>query len=682
MKTVLLQSSRLVSVVLFMLYGMSMFAQRQDILLNNDWNFRFSHQVQKGTGVRVDLPHTWNAQDALSGKIDYKRGIGNYEKNLFIRPEWKGKRLFIRFEGVNNIADVFINRRHIGEHRGGYGAFIFEITGKVEYGKENSILVRVNNGEQLDIMPLVGDFNFYGGIYRDVHLLITDETCISPLDYASPGVRLIQDSVSHRYAKVRAIVDLSNGSSGNQEVELNVRLLDGQRVVKEGTKNVNLSGNEVMQQELTFEIDQPHLWNGRQDTFLYQAEVTLFRNGQMVDRVTQPLGLRFYRIDPDKGFFLNGKHLPLQGVCRHQDRSEVGNALRPQHHEEDVALMLEMGVNAVRLAHYPQATYFYDLMDKNGIIVWAEIPFVGPGGYNDKGFVDLPAFRANGKEQLKELIRQHYNHPSICVWGLFNELTELGDNPVEYIKKLNVLAHQEDTTRPTTSASNQMGDLNFITDAIAWNRYDGWYGGTPADLGKWLDRMHKDHPEICIAISEYGAGASIYHQQDSLVKTVPTSWWHPENWQTYYHIENWKTISSRPYVWGSFVWNMFDFGAAHRTEGDRPGINDKGLVTFDRKVRKDAFYFYKANWNREEPMLYLTGKRNTVRTQHLQTITAFTNLSGAELFVNGKSYGKAIPDSYAILEWKNVELEPGENEIKVVSTNKKLPLSDSFHCRL
>ena len=682
MKTVLLQSSRLVSVVLFMLYGMSMFAQRQDILLNNDWNFRFSHQVQKGTEVRVDLPHTWNAQDALSGKIDYKRGIGNYEKNLFIRPEWKGKRLFIRFEGVNNIADVFINRRHIGEHRGGYGAFIFEITGKVEYGKENSILVRVNNGEQLDIMPLVGDFNFYGGIYRDVHLLITDETCISPLDYASPGVRLIQDSVSHRYAKVRAIVDLSNGSSGNQEVELNVRLLDGQRVVKEGTKNVNLSGNEVMQQELTFEIDQPHLWNGRQDPFLYQAEVTLFRNGQMVDRVTQPLGLRFYRIDPDKGFFLNVKHLPLQGVCRHQDRSEVGNALRPQHHEEDVALMLEMGVNAVRLAHYPQATYFYDLMDKNGIIVWAEIPFVGPGGYNDKGFVDLPAFRANGKEQLKELIRQHYNHLSICVWGLFNELTELGDNPVEYIKELNVLAHQEDTTRPTTSASNQMGDLNFITDAIAWNRYDGWYGGTPADLGKWLDRMHKDHPEICIAISEYGAGASIYHQQDSLVKTVPTSWWHPENWQTYYHIENWKTISSRPYVWGSFVWNMFDFGAAHRTEGDRPGINDKGLVTFDRKVRKDAFYFYKANWNREEPMLYLTGKRNTVRTQRLQTITAFTNLSGAELFVNGKSYGKAIPDSYAILEWKNVELEPGENEIKVVSTNKKLPLSDSFHCRL
>ena len=344
--------------------------------------------------------------------------------------------------------------------------------------------------------------------------------------------------------------------------------------------------------------------------------------------------------------------------------------------------MLEMGVNSVRLAHYPQATYFYDLMDKNGIIVWAEIPFVGPGGYNDKGFVDLPAFRANGKEQLKELIRQHYNHPSICVWGLFNELTEIGDNPVEYIKELNVLAHQEDATRPTTSASNQMGDLNFITDVIAWNRYDGWYGGTPADLGKWLDGMHKKHPKICIAISEYGAGASIYHQQDSLTKTIPTSWWHPENWQTYYHIENWKTISSRPYVWGSFVWNMFDFGAAHRTEGDRPGINDKGLVTFDRKVRKDAFYFYKANWNKEEPMLYLAGKRNIIRSQRLQTIIAFTNQPEAELFVNGKSCGKAAADQYAVLEWKNVELQSGENEIKVVSTNKKQPLSDSFRCRL
>lgn len=680
MRTRLLFSVRLLTAVLFILHSMAAFAQRQDILLNNNWKFRLSHQVQKGTEIRVDLPHTWNAQDALSGKADYKRGIGNYEKRLFVRPEWKGKRLFIRFEGVNSVADVFINHRHIGEHRGGYGAFIFEITEKVEYGKENSILVRVNNGEQLDVMPLVGDFNFYGGIYRNVHLLITDETCISPLDYASPGVRLIQDSVSDRYARVRVLVELSNGNTANQEVELNVRFLDGKKVVKEKRKKMNLPGTSSMWQELVFEMEQPHLWNGRQDPFLYQVEVSLSRNGKPIDCITQPLGLRSYRIDPDKGFFLNGKHLPLHGVCRHQDRSEVGNALQTRHHDEDASLMLEMGVNAVRLAHYPQATYFYDLMDKYGIIVWAEIPFVGPGGYNDKGYVDSPAFRSNGKEQLKELIRQHYNHPSICVWGLFNELTEFGDNPVEYIQELNKLAHQEDPTRPTTSASNQMGDLNFITDAIAWNRYDGWYSGTPADLGKWLDGMHNRHPEICIAISEYGAGASIYQQQDSLTKTIPASWWHPENWQTYYHMENWKAISSRPYLWGSFVWNMFDFGAAHRTEGDRPGINDKGLVTFDRKTRKDAFYFYKANWNRKEPMLYLAGKRNMTRFQHLQTIIAFTNQPEAELFVNGKSYGKAIADRFSILTWENVELQPGKNEIKAVSRNRELTLNDSFHC--
>lgn len=669
-------------VVAFLCYSSIVFAERQDILLNNQWKFRFSHQVQKGTEVRVDLPHTWNAQDALSGKIDYKRGIGNYEKKLFVQSQWKGKRLFLRFEGVNSIANVFINRKHIGEHRGGYGAFVFEITDRVEYGKDNSILVRVNNGEQLDIMPLVGDFNFYGGIYRDVHLLVTDEICISPLDYASPGVRLIQDSVSHEYACVRALIDLSNGSDKLRELELNIILSNAGKVVKEKNEKVTLYPDSVSQKEMRIELNNPHLWNGRQDPFLYQVEVSLLHNGEILDQVIQPLGLRFYRIDPDEGFFLNGEHLPLRGVCRHQDRSEIGNALHPEHHEEDAALMLEMGVNAVRLAHYPQATYFYDLMDKLGIVVWAEIPFIGPGGYEDKGFVDSPSFRANGKEQLKELIRQHYNHPSICVWGLFNELAEYGDNPVEYINELNVLAHQEDTTRPTTSASNQSGKINFVTDLIAWNRYDGWYGGTPQDLGKWLDWMHKEYPEIRIAISEYGAGASIYHQQDSLVKTNPTSWWHPENWQTYYHIENWKAITERPFVWGSFVWNMFDFGAAHRTEGDRPGVNDKGLVTFDRKVRKDAFYFYKANWNKEDPMIYLIGKRNIIRVQRQQTIIAFSNQPEAELFVNGKSCGKVETDRYSILEWKHVILTPGKNKIEVKTTNKKQTLTDMYYCIL
>lgn len=665
------------SALFAMAVSMQTLAQRENILINQDWNFRFSHQVDKNSSRRVDLPHTWNAQDALSGKPDYKRGIGNYDKKLFIRSEWKGKRLFLHFEGANCVSNVFINGKQIGEHRGGYGAFIFEITDKVNYGKDNTVLVRVNNGEQLDVMPLVGDFNFYGGIYRDVHLLVTEDICISPLDYASPGVYLFQQHVGEKQAAVLARINLSNGTEHPRQATLRLQVKEGDKVVYQADKKVTVAPHTSVQpEEMSFTLLNPRLWNGREDPFMYQTVITLVKDGKEIDKVEQPLGLRYYATDADRGFFLNGKHLPLHGVCRHQEWAEVGNALRPMHHEEDTRLMLEMGVNAIRLAHYPQATYMYDLMDRNGIVTWAEIPFVGPGGYADKGFVDQPSFRENGKEQLKEMIRQHFNHPSICFWGLFNELKENGDNPLEYIKELNVLAHQEDPTRPTTSASNQGGAINFITDNIAWNRYDGWYGATPATLASWLDKTHQAHPEIKIAISEYGAGASIYHQQDSLVQTSPGSWWHPENWQTEYHIQNWKIISERPYVWGSFVWNMFDFGAAHRTEGDRPGINDKGLVTHDRKVKKDAFYFYKANWN-PEPMVYIAGHRSVNRVKPVTEVQIFSNCAEVTLKVNGQIIKKMQPDGVKVCIFKDIRLKKGENNIEVSAKNGKRVITDA-----
>lgn len=665
------------SALFAMAVSMQTLAQRENILINQDWNFRFSHQVDKNSSRRVDLPHTWNAQDALSGKPDYKRGIGNYDKKLFIRSEWKGKRLFLRFEGANCVSNVFINGKQIGEHRGGYGAFIFEITDKVNYGKDNTVLVRVNNGEQLDVMPLVGDFNFYGGIYRDVHLLVTEDICISPLDYASPGVYLFQQHVGEKQAAVLARINLSNGTEHPRQATLRLQVKEGDKVVYQADKKVTVAPHTSVQpEEMSFTLLNPRLWNGREDPFMYQTVITLVKDGKEIDKVEQPLGLRYYATDADRGFFLNGKHLSLHGVCRHQEWAEVGNALRPMHHEEDTRLMLEMGVNAIRLAHYPQATYMYDLMDRNGIVTWAEIPFVGPGGYADKGFVDQPSFRENGKEQLKEMIRQHFNHPSICFLGLFNELKENGDNPLEYIKELNVLAHQEDPTRPTTSASNQGGAINFITDNIAWNRYDGWYGATPATLASWLDKTHQAHPEIKIAISEYGAGASIYHQQDSLVQTSPGSWWHPENWQTEYHIQNWKIISERPYVWGSFVWNMFDFGAAHRTEGDRPGINDKGLVTHDRKVKKDAFYFYKANWN-PEPMVYIAGRRSVNRVKPVTEVQIFSNCAEVTLKVNGQIIKKMQPDGVKVCIFKDIRLKKGENNIEVSAKNGKRVITDA-----
>ena len=657
-------------------FSMQMLAQREDKLINQDWSFRFSHQVNANAARRVDLPHTWNAQDALGGKYDYKRGIGNYTKKIFIRPEWQSKRLFLRFEGANCVSNVFVNGKHIGEHRVGYGAFVFEITDKVEYGKENTLLVRVNNGEQLDVMPLVGDFNFYGGIYRDVHLLLTDNLCISPLDYASSGVYLIQQQITDKQAAICARINLSNGTGELRKAVLRLQVNDGKKTVYETEKEVSMIPHtDVQVENIEFILKNPRLWNGTQDPFMYQTVVTLIKDGKELDKVEQPLGVRYYITDPDKGFFLNGKHLPLHGVCRHQERAEVGNALYPVHHEEDTRIMLDMGVNAVRLAHYPQATYMYDLMDKYGIVTWAEIPFVGPGGYADKGFVDQPSFRENGKEQLKEMIRQHYNHPSICFWGLFNELKEQGDNPVEYIKELNAMAHREDPTRPTTSASNQDGALNFITDHIAWNRYDGWYGATPATLATWLDATHKNHPEIKIAISEYGAGASIYHQQDSLVQTVPGSWWHPENWQTEYHIQNWKIINERPYVWASFVWNMFDFGAAHRMEGDRSGINDKGLVTHDRKIKKDAYYFYRANWN-PEPMIYIAGRRNVNRVKPLVDVQVFSNVEEVILIVNDCQCRRMKPDSLKVCLFKEVPLRKGRNEIEVRASDSKKQLID------
>jgi beta-galactosidase len=654
-------------------------AQRTDILLNRNWMFRFSYQVQNGSGVQVNLPHTWNAGDALAAKPDYYRGMGNYTKKLHVPAEWKGKRLFLRFEGVNSVANLFVNQTHVGEHRGGYGAFVFDITDYVKYNADNILLVKVNNALQLDVMPLVGDFNFYGGIYRDVHLILTDPVHISLTDYASPGVYLIQDHVSKEQADVRARVVLSNHTDVVQAVRAQVTVRDGAKVVLQHSKELTIEGKATAIPEINLTLSKPHLWNGRKDPYIYKVEVKLLdKDGTALDSVEQPLGLRYFHVDADKGFFLNGEHLKLQGVCRHQDRAERGNALYLEHHDEDAAIIAEMGTNAIRLAHYPQADYFYGLMDKYGIVTWAEIPFIGPGGYQDRGFNDLPSFRENGRQQLIELIRQHYNHPSICFWGLFNELKTAGDNPTEYIRELNDLAHREDATRLTTAASF-LGDgevIGQITDLIAWNKYYGWYGGSFSDMGRWADNVHKNYPQYKIAVSEYGAGASIYHQQDSLKRVNATSYWHPENWQTAYHMGNWKVIAERPFIWGSFVWNMFDFGAAHRTEGDRPGINDKGLVTFDRTMKKDAFYFYKANWNKDEKFVYIAERRNVQRTHADTDITVFSNLSEVELIVNGRSLGKQKSDEYATFVWKSVRLTEGDNRIEARTSGGKQLYTD------
>ena len=662
---------RILLILALSIVSLSAFCQRSTVNLDNGWRFRFGYEFEKRAGVMVQLPHCWNALDGTRGTYDYHRGMGNYTKRVNIPSEWKGKRVFIKFEGANSICDFFLNGKFVGEHRGGYTAFVYDITDRLDYGRENEFWARVNNSEQLDVMPLVGDFNIGGGLYRDVYLIVTDKACISPEDYASPGVYFSQKKVTEKSADIDLKVMLSNTSDRDRDLTVRMSISDGTKTVLTKEKKVRLaSGTRLKEETINFSMKNPHLWNARQDPFIYDASITLVEGGKEIDRVNQPLGLRYFRFDADEGFSLNGKHLQLRGVCRHQERSEIGNALRRENHEEDVRLMYAMGVNALRGSHYPHATYFYDLLDKYGMVTWAEIPFVGPGGYADKGFVDKESFKENGRQQLTELIKQQYNHPGICVWGLFNELKSQGDNPLEYIKELNALAHDLDPYRPTTAASNQYGDpMNDVSDEIGFNRYDGWYGSSPRTLATFLDKYHEEHPDAKLSISEYGAGASIYHQQDSLKQPIPTSYWHPENWQTFYHIENWKIINERPFVWGSFIWNMFDFGAANRTEGDRPGINDKGLVTRDRKVCKDAFYFYKANWN-EEPMVYIEGRRNTLRLRPQTEVMVFSNASSVTLSVNNRPVGTMTPDKYHICRFP-VILEKGVNVITAVADGLK-----------
>jgi len=663
--------------IFFLLYAV-MAAARTVTPFNDNWTFRFAHQFS-GEGQRVDIPHTWNASDALSGKKDYYRGMGVYEKKLHPGKEMEGKRLYMRFEGVNHTADVFVNSRYAGGHKGGYGAFVIDITDLIDNNQENIITVKTTNALNLETMPLVGDFNIYGGIYRDVNLIAVDPLHISLTDYASPGVYLTQEKVSRERADVKATAIISNLGQNDAVAKVTVTVMNGNETIISKSSPADIKAHSSAPVDIDLTIEKPRLWNGREDPFMYRAIVELAdASGRITDRIEQPLGLRYYSVDPEKGFSLNGKSLRLKGVCRHQDRAERGNALLPMHHEEDAAIIKEIGANAVRLAHYPQASQFYDLMDRYGMVVWAEIPFIGPGGYHDRGYNNLPAFRENGKEQLRELIRQHYNHPSICFWGLFNELKTTGDNPTEYIEELNAIAHKEDPSRLTTAASFLGADdpINSVTDLIAWNQYFGWYGGNPSDLGSWLDNVHTKHPGYKIGLSEYGAGASIYHQQDSVKRGIASGMWHPENYQTYYHMENWKALAERPFVWGSFVWNLFDFGAAHRTEGDRYGINDKGLVTFDRKTKKDAFYFYKANWNKEDPFVYIANRRHIRRTSAQTTVTVFSNLPEVRLIVNGKDLGVKKADGYGTFTFDNVVLNPGSNEIKASARNRSTSATD------
>jgi beta-galactosidase len=622
----------------------------------------------------VSIPHCWGWEDAQQGK-DYYRGPGWYRRELDIVPE-TGKRYFLRFESASLVANVYLNGKLLGEHRGGFGAFCFEITTHLSASGTNLLAVRVDNTKFPDVAPLSGDFSVYGGLYRPVHLLVTGEEDFTPLDHASPGVAWLQTSVSKTSATLDVTAQISNGTKKNQSQTLVATVLDANgNPVARSEEKITLAPGMTAPYWLRVTVPQPHLWNGRKDPYLYKAVVELRAADGIVDSVEQPLGLRFYLVDPDKGFFLNGEPYHLHGVDKHQDRFNKGWAVSEADLDEDISLIKEMGCTVVRCAHYQHSDYFYSLCDQVGILVWAEIPQVNE-------IQDTPQFEETSRNQLLDLIRQNVNHPSIFVWSLFNEIrgSKGSDDPHRELQDLKTVANGEDPTRPAIAATciSNLPEMNKIPELLGWNIYPGWYSGwgTKEDFGKVLDEHRLDSRQGGICISEYGAGANVNQHEQNPKQPVTTGQWHPEEWQAEVHEAAWAAIKARPFVWGSFVWNMFDFAVSTRHEGGIPGRNDKGLVTYDRKTKKDAFYFYKANWS-EEPALYITDRRFTERTNKVTDVKIYSNAKQVELLLNGALLGKQNDATNCVFVWKNVQLERGENRVQARADNSGTNLTDS-----
>jgi len=620
----------------------------------------------------VSLPHNWGWEQAQKGD-KYLREPGWYRRDLNIGKPRAGRRYFLRFEAAGSAADVYLNGRWLGQHRGAFGAFTFEITRELSRTGTNLLAVRASNAPDPDLAPLSGDFPVYGGLYRPVQLIETGEENFTLTDHASPGVAWLQTSVNETQAVLDVTAQLSNATEHIRRLTLVASVLDaGGHRVAGGELPVTLMTNVTEPFSLRVVLPQPHLWNGRRDPYLYRAVAELQSTNGVVDTVEQPLGLRFYRVDPDQGFFLNGKPYHLHGVNRHQDRPDKGWAISEADQDEDLALLKEMGATVVRCAHYQHSDYFYSLCDRAGILVWAEIPQVDKIGAS-------PAFAETSRGQLLDLIRQNINHPSIFVWSLFNELRPNNPDPHRELQDLNNVAHSEDPTRPTIAATctNGWPQMNKIPDLLGWNIYPGWYPdwGPKEDFGRWLEDERNASRYGGICVSEYGAGANVAQHEQDPKEPKAGGQWHPEEWQPIVHETAWAAMKSRPFVWGTFVWNLADFTSYWRHEGGVLGRNDKGLVTYDRKIKKDAFYFYQANWS-DQPMIYITSRRFTERTNAVTDVKVYSNAVKAELFLNGKSQGQRENDGNAIFIWKDVTLSSGNNQVEARAEKGGVPVSD------
>ncbi len=596
---------------------------RKILNINENWLFvKNTADITLREGENVNLPHTWNAEDGYDGGNDYFRGSCLYLKTLKKAELPEADRYFIEFNGANSSADAYVNGEKLCHHDGGYSTWRVDITEKLT--DETDIAVIVDNSPNETVYPQMADFTFYGGLYRDVNLIAVSNTHFDLEYYGAPGIAVTPE-INGKDAKVTVDVYVKNLSAG-QAIRYTLYDKDENELDKIETDKTNA----------VFEIKDVHLWHGRRDPYLYCCEAEIIQDGEVIDNVCSRFGCRTFKIDPENGFILNGEEYPLRGVSRHQDRYGVGNALLPEHHEEDIDLIMEVGATTIRLAHYQHAQYFYDLCDEKGLVLWAEIPYISK---------HMPTGRENTVSQMHELVLQNYNHPSIVVWGLSNEISIAGSSEdlLENHRILNDLVHKLDKTRLTTIAAVSMCKTDDpylqIPDVVSYNHYFGWYGGDTSMNGPWFDKFHAQHPNIPIGISEYGCEALNWHTSN------PRQGDYTEEYQAYYHEELIKQIFSRKYIWASHVWNMFDFGADARSEGGENGQNHKGLVTMNRKYKKDSFYAYKA-WLSDEKFVHLCGKRYIDRVEDVTKVTVYSNLPEVELFVNGTSIGKKTAEDH------------------------------------
>ena len=593
--------------------------------LKENWNYVKSAenaaQAETAEGTAVTLPHTWNAVDGQDGGNDYYRGTCWYVRRIK-KPEMKdGDRVYVEFLGVAMTAEVYWNGKKLAHHEGGYSTFRVDVTGKMQ--EDNTLTVSVDNSDNDRVYPQKADFTFYGGLYRMVRLIVVPEVHFA-LDYlGTSGIRVTPE----------VHLDAQKVPVGTATVTVETWVMGAAETV---TVAINDKTGELQQKEVSveqgkatavFELDQVHLWNGVEDPYLYTATAKL-PDGDMV---TTRFGCRSFYTDPEKGFMLNGKSYPLRGVSRHQDCAGVGNALTIEHHRTDMELIREIGANTIRLAHYQHAQEFYDLCDEYGMVVWAEIPFIT---------LFMKNGQANTLSQMEELVVQNYNHPSIVCWGLSNEITAaspVDEALLENHRQLNDLCHRLDATRFTVMANVFMQETDSplleIPDVNSYNLYFGWYLGELEQNDEFFDEYHAKFPERCIGFSEYGADANPQYQS-----TAPTHGDYTETYQTVYHEHLLKMIEERPYLWATHVWNMFDFAADGRDEGGRHGQNQKGLVTMDRKLKKDAFYLYKAYWNKKDAFVHICGSRYVDRAEESTEIKVYTNQPEVSLYVDGSLF--------------------------------------------